>query len=148
MSPLPQRCTLPAYEKATLHLSLLPLLWPLPLQSPLPSLLSLPTPLPLLSLPPIAVAIGHFCCSCHQPSLLPSLLHCSQPLPLPLAIAISVTISQCICHLCWPALLPSPLAISECCCLGVTRIVFDQLKQKMLTLFCSESGRRTEQSRC
>ncbi len=28
-----------------------------------------------------------------------------------------------------------PLAISESCCLGAARIVFDQLKQKMLTLF-------------
>jgi hypothetical protein len=28
-----------------------------------------------------------------------------------------------------------PLAISESCFLGVARIVFDQLKQRMLTLF-------------
>jgi hypothetical protein len=37
--PLPQRCTSPAHEEATLPLSLLLLLWLLPLQSPLPSLL-------------------------------------------------------------------------------------------------------------
>ncbi len=28
-----------------------------------------------------------------------------------------------------------PLAISESCCLGMARIVFNQLKQRMLTLF-------------
>jgi ABC-type maltose transport system permease subunit len=28
-----------------------------------------------------------------------------------------------------------PLAISESCCFGVARIVFKQLKQRMLTLF-------------
>ncbi len=28
-----------------------------------------------------------------------------------------------------------PLAISESCCLGAARIVFNQLKQRMLTLF-------------
>ncbi len=139
MSPLPQRCTLPPHEEATLHFSLLPLLWLLPLQSPLPSPLPLPTPLPLPSLPPIVVAIGHCRCGCHQPSPPPSLLRCRQPLslslPLPLAIAVSVTVGQRSCHLHPPSPLQLPSAISECCCLGVARIVFNQLKQRMLTLF-------------
>jgi hypothetical protein len=39
-------------------------------------------------------------------------------LPLPSAITIAM-----------------PLAISESCCLGMARIVFNQLKQRMLTLF-------------
>jgi hypothetical protein len=39
-------------------------------------------------------------------------------LPLPSAITIAM-----------------PLAISESCCLSVARIVFNQLKQRMLTLF-------------
>ena len=43
--------------------------------------------------------------------------------------------SHCSCHLHWPSLSPLPLAISESCCLGTARIVFDQLKQRMLTLY-------------
>ncbi len=87
--------------------------------------------LPLQSPLPIAIAVGHCRCGCRQPSLLPSLLHCHQPspspLPLPSVIAFFVTVGQRSCHLHLPALLPSPLAISECCCLGMTRIVFDRL---------------------
>ncbi len=141
--PLLQHCTLPAHEEATLSLSLLPLPWPLPLQSPLPPPLLSLSPLPLLSTLPlpiaIAVAVGHFCCSCHCPSLPPSLLRRCQPspslLPLPSTIAVSVTIGNYSCHLNWPSPLPLPLPIAESCCLGVARIVFEQLKQIMLTLF-------------
>ncbi len=139
MLPLPQCCTLPAHEKATLPLSFWPLPWPSPLQLPLPSPLPLPTPSPSPLLLPIAVAVGYCCCSCCQPLLPPSLLRCHQPLPSPLPlpsdIAVSVTIGQCSCHLCRPSPSPLPLAISECCCLGAARIVFNQLKQRMLTLF-------------
>ncbi len=139
MFPLPQHCTLPAHEKATLPLSLLPSLWPLPLRLPLPPPLPFPTPSPSLLPLPIAVAINHCCCGRCQPLQPPSLLRCCQPLPstlpLPLAIAISVTIGQCSCHLHRPSLLPLPPAISECCCLGAARIVFNQLRQRMLTLF-------------
>jgi hypothetical protein len=35
----------------------------------------------------------------------------------------------------WPSLSPLSLAISKSCCLGAARIVFNQLKQIMLTLF-------------
>ncbi len=143
MSPLPYRCTLPAHEEATLPLSLSPLLWPSPLPLPSPSPFLLPTlsppPLPL----PIAVAVSHCRCGRRQPLLLPSLLHCRQPLPLPLplplpslsAIAVFITIRHRSCHLRWPLPSPSPSAISESCCLGVARIVFNQSKQRMLTLF-------------
>jgi hypothetical protein len=41
-------------------------------------------------------------------------------LQLPLPLAITVTM---------------PLAISESCCLGAARIVFNQLKQRVLSLF-------------
>ena len=143
VSPLPQCCTLPAHEEATLPLSLSPSPWPLPLQSPLPSPSSLPTPSPSLLPLPIAVAIGHCRCGCRQPLPPPSLLHCCQPspspLPLPLpspsAIAVSVTVGHHSCHLHWPSLSPLPSAISESNCLGAARIVFNQLKQRMLTLF-------------
>jgi hypothetical protein len=96
-----------------------------------------PSPLPL----PIAVAVGHCRCSCRRPSLPPSLLRCCQPSPLPLppplpsAIAVSVTVGHCSYHLHWPSPSPLPLAISKICCLVTARIVFDQLKQRMLTLF-------------
>ncbi len=143
MLPLQKRSTLPPHEEATLPLSLSPLPWPLPLQLPLPSPLTLLTLSPsLLPLPiTVAVAIGHCCCGHRRPLLLPSLLRLHQllllllPLPLLSTIAASVTVSHCSCHLHWPS--PSPLlsAISESCCLGTARIVFKQLKQRMLTLF-------------
>ncbi len=141
MSPLPQCCTLPAHEKATLRLSLSPSLWPSPLRSPLPSPSPLPALLPLSLLLPITVAIGHCRWGCHQPFPPPSLLCCHQPSlsplpsPSPSAIAVSVTIGQRSCHLCQPSPPLSPLAISECCCLGAARIVFDQLKQRCLSYF-------------
>jgi hypothetical protein len=91
--------------------------------------------------------------------------NCSSPLPLLLAIDVVIAIDHCRRHLCciavshcccrchcrWPLPSPSPstitvampLAISESCCLGAARIVFNQLKQRMLTLFyffCTVSG--------
>jgi hypothetical protein len=95
------------------------------------------------------------------------------PLPLPLAIAVAVSVNHCRHHLCCVAVshcccrrpcrrpLPSPspsaitiamplaitaampLDISEHCCLGAARILFNQLKQRMLTLFyivCTVGG--------
>jgi hypothetical protein len=56
----------------------------------------------------VALAVGH----CH--------LRHHRPLQLSLLSAITVAM---------------PLAISESCCLGVAKIVFNQLKQRMLTLF-------------
>jgi hypothetical protein len=56
----------------------------------------------------IALAVGH----CH--------LRHRRPLQLLLPLAITI---------------PMPLAISRSCCLGMARIVFNQLKQRMLTLF-------------
>ncbi len=134
-------------------MSLLPSLWPLPLRLPPPSLMLSPTPSPL-SLPlPIAIAVGHCHCSPHQPLPPPSLLCRRQrsplpsPSPLPSAIDVSITIGHCSCYLHWPSPSPLPLAISESCCLGAVRIVFDQLKQRMLIFFfCSDSGRCTDQS--
>ncbi len=141
MSSLPYCCTSPAHEEATLPLSSSPLPWLLPLQSLLPSPSSSPTLLPSPLLFPIAVAVGHCCCRCRQPSLLSPLLRCRQPSPLPSplpspsAIAVSITVGHRSCHLRWPSPSPLPLAISKSCCLGMARIVFDQLKQRMLTLF-------------
>ncbi len=132
MLPLPQCCTLPVHEEATLHLSLLPSPWPLPLQSPSPSPLPLSSLLPSLLMLPlpiaVAVAVGHCCCShsCLSPPL--TLLHCCQPspsqLPSPSAIANSVTIGNRSHHLHWPSSLPLLSPIAKNCCLGVARIVF------------------------
>jgi hypothetical protein len=135
--PLPHCCTSPAHEEATLPLSLLPSPWPLPLRLPSlslsPSLLMSPQPIA------IAVVVGHCCCSFHCPSLPPSLLRCRQPslLPLtsPLAIAVSITVGNRSCHLHWPSPLPLSLPIAKSYCLGVARIVFEQFKQIMCTLF-------------
>ena len=60
-----------------------------------------------------------------------------------IAVAIALAVGHCHLHHHWPLQLPSPLAItvamplaiSKSCCLGVARIVFDQLKQRMLTFF-------------
>jgi hypothetical protein len=98
-------------------------------------------------------------CHCHCRCNRPSSNHCHWPLPLrllsiipatisvalPSSIAVAIALAIGHCHLChrWPLQLPSPsaitgamsLAISESCCLGTARIVFNQLKQRMLTLF-------------
>ncbi len=113
----------------------------------------LPSPLPLQLPIAVAVVLGHCRCGCRQPSLPPSLSRCHQPSlspspsPLPLAIAVSVTVSHRSCHCRRPS--PSAItvamlsAISESFCLGTARIVFNQLKQRMLTLFdfvCTVGG--------
>jgi hypothetical protein len=67
----------------------------------------------------------------------------SVALPSAAAVAVALAIGHCRLHHRQPSQLPSPSAItiampsaiSESCCLGVARIVFDQLKQRMLTLF-------------
>jgi hypothetical protein len=66
----------------------------------------------------------------------------SVALPSAIAVAVALAVSHCRLHHRWPSQLPLPLAItiamlsaiSESCCLGAARIVFNQLKQKMLTL--------------
>ncbi len=128
-----------AHEEATLPSSLSPSPWPSPLRLPLPSPSSLPTPWPTLLPSPIVVAVGHSRCNRRQPLPLPSLLHCHQPSPLPsplpLAIAVSITIGHLSCHLSRPSPLPLLSTMFKSCCLGAARIVFDQLKQRMRTLF-------------
>jgi hypothetical protein len=94
----------------------------------------------------VAVAIAHCHCRCRGPLLRsPSTIATAISVALPSAIAVAVALAVGHCHLrhFWPLQLPSPsaitvampLAISESCCLGTARIVFDQSKQRMLTLF-------------
>jgi hypothetical protein len=64
------------------------------------------------------VALSHRCCRCP----------CRWPLPSPSPLAIAVTLPSAI-------IVAMPSAISKSCCLGAARIVFNQLKQRILTLF-------------
>ncbi len=64
------------------------------------------------------VAVSH-CCRCHPCHRALPFRHC-WPSQLPLLLAITVAM---------------PSAISKSCCLGAARIVFDQSKQRMFTLF-------------
>ncbi len=67
----------------------------------------------------------------------------SVALPSAIAVAIALAVGHCRLHHRRPSQLPlpsaitvtMPSAISESCCLGAARIVFDQSKQRMLTLF-------------
>ncbi len=60
-----------------------------------------------------------------------------------MAVTVALVIGHCRLRHCQPLQLPLPLAItiamllaiSKSCCLGAARIVFDQLKQRMLNLF-------------
>jgi hypothetical protein len=95
----------------------------------------------------VAVAITHRHCCCRWPLRLrlPSAIAATISVVMLSAIAVSVALS--VGHCCLrhrrPLQLPlssaitgaMPLAISESCYLGATRIVFNQLKQRMLTLF-------------
>jgi hypothetical protein len=83
-------------------------------------------PLPLRL--PLTIAAALSAC-CRQPLLLPLLSL------LPSAINFSFTVGHCSCHLRWPSLSPLLSAISKSYCLGAARIVFNQLKQRMLPLF-------------
>jgi hypothetical protein len=125
VSPLPQCCTLPAHEEATLPLSLLPSPWRFPLQPSLTSLLpmptSLPSPLPSPSPSLLPIAVSHCRCGCRRPLPLPSLSRCCQP-------------RRCCCTFHWPLPSPSSSAIAViisaghhrcrcCCCRPFLRVV-------------------------
>ncbi len=102
MLPLPQRCTLPAHEEATLPLQWSPLPWPSPLQLPSPSLLPLPTPLPFLL--PLAIAISIAVNHCHRHLCHVTVSHrccccpCYRTLPSLSPLVITVAISDHRCH--------------------------------------------------
>ncbi len=152
MLPLLQRCTSPADEEATLPLSLLLSPWPSPLQSPLPSQSLLPTPLPLLLLPPIAVAIGHM-----PLRLLTSITTAlSVALPSAVTIAIALAVGHCHPHHRRPSKLPSLLGITIAIAVGHFQELLPwrgencirpiEAKNAHLILFCLDSGQCTDQS--
>ncbi len=125
--PLPQRCTLPAHEEATL-----------PCVSccdcniivavAVPVAIAIAVAILVVVDFAIAIAVGHCRCLCHPPLLLPlaighhrhglhlcrplglplpldccwqSCCHRCRPLPMPLPSAIAVVISHCQCHRRW-----------------------------------------------
>jgi hypothetical protein len=96
----------------------------------------------------IAITITHRHCCCCQP--LPLWLPLTIPvtisvmLPSPIHVAVALAVGHC--RLCQrrPSQLPSPSAITvamlsaiseSCCLLGAKKKEFNQLKQRMLTLF-------------
>ncbi len=95
----------------------------------------------------VAVAIAHCHRRCHQPLPLrsPSTIAAAISVTLPSAIVVAVALAVGHCRLRhrWTLQLLLPfaitiamlLAISKSCCLSAARIEFDQLKQRMLTLF-------------
>ncbi len=89
-----------------------------PLLSPLPSAIAVVVAVNHPRRHLCCIAVSHHCC--HHP--------CCQPLPSPspLAIAVAVTVRHHRCH-----------AVGHfwSCCLGTAKIVFNQSKQRMLTLF-------------
>jgi hypothetical protein len=101
----------------------------------------------------VAVAITHRHCRCRRPLplRLPSTIAAAMSVALPSAIAVAVALAIGHCrlrHRC-PSQLPSQLAITVAmplaisCCLGSARIVFNQLKHRMLTSFyfvCTVGG--------
>ncbi len=141
--PLPQRCTLPAHEEATLpcvsccdghcrccHSNCnCPCCHCCHCNRRCRHCCHWPSPLPLPA--SVAVAVGHrhccFCCRCCR------CCHCDcrQPLPLPLPLAIAVAVAvdhhHCYCRHHWPLplLLPSLSPLPW----------FKQFKQIMLPLF-------------
>jgi hypothetical protein len=94
----------------------------------------------------VAIAIAHHHCRCRGPLLRSPwtiVTAISVALPSAIAVAVALAVGHCrLCH-CRPSQLPllsaitvaMPLAISKSCCLGAAWIVFDQSKQRMLTLF-------------
>jgi hypothetical protein len=95
----------------------------------------------------IAVAVDR--CRCCQPlplrspSTIATTISVALLSAITVAVAIALAIGNCCPHHRWPSQLPSPLAITVTIAvghfqellLGAARIVFDQLKQRMLTLF-------------
>jgi hypothetical protein len=93
----------------------------------------------------VAIAYRHHRCCQPLPLWLPSTIATTISVALPSAIAVAVALAfgHCRLHHRWPSQLPLPLAItiamlsaiSESCCLGAEKNLFNQLKQRMLTLF-------------
>jgi hypothetical protein len=108
----------------------------------------------------IAVAIAHHRCHWSLPLRLPLTIAAAVSIALPSAIAVAVavalTVSHCRLRHHWPSQLPSPLAITVTIAIshlqellpwrGKNCIQPIEAKNAYLILFCSDSGRCTDQS--
>ncbi len=109
----------------------------------------------------IAIAVAHCRRSWPLPLQLPSTIAAAVSVASLSAIAIAVAVALAIghCHLPhhWPLQLPSPLAITVTVAIGHFRELLPwhgknciqpiETKNAHLILFCSDSGRRTDQNR-
>jgi hypothetical protein len=109
----------------------------------------------------IAIAVVHRRCRQPSPLRLPSTIAAALSVALPSAITIAVAfalaIGHCRLHHRWPSQLPSPLAITVTVAIGHFRELLTwrsenciqpiEAKNAHLILFCSDSGRHTDQSR-
>ncbi len=109
----------------------------------------------------IAVAVAHRGCQRPLPLQLPSTIAATASVALPSAIAVAVAIAlavgHCRLHHRQPLQLPSPLAITVTVAVGHFRELLPwcgknciqpiEAKNAHLSLFCLDSGRRTDQSR-
>ncbi len=109
----------------------------------------------------IADAVAH--CRRHRPLLLqlpPTIataLSVVSPSAIAVAVAVTLAIGHCRLHHHWPLQLPSPLAITVTVPVGNFRELLPwrgknciqpiEAKNANLISFCSDSGRRTDQSR-
>jgi hypothetical protein len=109
----------------------------------------------------IAVAVAHCCCCWPLPLRLPSTIATTVSVASPSAIAVAIAVTLAVGHCRLrhhrPSQLPSPLAITATIAIhhfqellpwhGENRIQPIEAKNAYLILFCSDSGRRTDQSR-
>ncbi len=109
----------------------------------------------------IAVAIAHR--RCRRPLLLrlqlitPAAVSVVLPSAITIAFAVTLAVGHCRLHHHWPLQLPSPLAITITITIGHFQelllwrgencIRSIEVKNAYLILFCSDGGRRTDQSR-
>jgi hypothetical protein len=107
----------------------------------------------------IAVAIAHRHCRWPLPLQSPSTIAAAVSVALPSAIAVAVAVALAVGHCrlrhCQPSQLPSPLAITVTIAVGHFRELLPwhgenciqpiEAKNAQLILFCSDSGRCTDQ---
>jgi hypothetical protein len=91
------------------------------------------------------------------PLTIATALSVALPSAIAVAITVTLTIGHCHLHHRWPSQLQSPLAITVTVAIGHFRELLPwcgknciqpiEAKNAHLILFCSDSGRRTDQSR-
>jgi hypothetical protein len=119
VSPLPQRCTLPAHEEATLFVIV-----PLTVAVAIVITVAVFIAVAIAVANSVAVAVAVAIAVAIAISVV--IPHCRHhlcrplPLRLPSTITAAISVSHCLCHCpcCWPLLSPSPLAITVAISVG------------------------------